>query len=163
MDEEETWTAYHEAGHAVIAFALGGEVDWMQLGGEADQWLPERYGDCRINWGKIDPNCDWQLQRELLAILAGPVAEMVYRGGFLDPARYGPWQSDWEHAWNACERFASTSGDRLQFLRHVIQYLRQQMQDKLCWAAIAAVADELVAHETLEAEQVEEVLGFWLR
>ena len=163
MDDDETWTAYHEAGHAVIAYALGGTVDWMQLGGEADEWLPDRFGDCRINWGRVDPRCDWQLQREVLTILAGPVAEMVYRGEVIDPACYGPWQSDWQHVWNACERIAGGVGVRSLFLRHVVDALSVQIRTDRCWAAIAAIADELVAHETLESEQVDEILRFWLR
>ena len=43
--DEETLTAYHESGHAVVAYALGGTIEGMQLGGEADDWLPERYGE----------------------------------------------------------------------------------------------------------------------
>ena len=31
------------------------------------------------------------------------------------------------------------------------------------WAAIAALADELLAHEVLEEESVEDILGFWFR
>ena len=56
MDDEETLTAYHEAGHAVIGYALGGVVDSLQLGGEADDQLPRRFGECRIRWGRVDPH-----------------------------------------------------------------------------------------------------------
>jgi hypothetical protein len=31
------------------------------------------------------------------------------------------------------------------------------------WAAVAALADELEAHETLEQEGIEEVLDVWMR
>ena len=44
-DSDEARTAYHEAGHAVIAYALGGTVHCLQLGGEADDWLPERFAN----------------------------------------------------------------------------------------------------------------------
>ncbi len=33
MDDDETLTAYHEAGHAVIAYALGGTVDSLAVVG----------------------------------------------------------------------------------------------------------------------------------
>ncbi len=163
MDDDETWTAYHEAGHAVIGYALGGTVDWLQLGGEADEWLPERFGDCRINWGKVDPICGWQLQRAILTILAGPVSEMVYRGEPLHPAHYGPWQDDWRRAWNASESLKSKPELRTRFLEQMITRLLTLIRSDECWAAIAAVADELLAHESLEAEQVEDILSFWLR
>jgi hypothetical protein len=163
LDDDETLTAYHEAGHAVIAHALGGKVAWLQLGGEADDWLPERFGDCRIHWGQIDPLCDWQRQREILTVLAGPVAEMVYRGESVHPALYGPWQHDWRRAWAASESFLPQPQRRRQFLERLLNQLARQMQHQPCWAAIAAIADELMAHETLEEEQISEILGFWFR
>ena len=97
--DDETLTAYHESGHAVIAYALGGTIQGMQLGGEADDWLPARFGECRIQWGRVDPDLDWQRKREILTILAGPVVEMVYRDEPFHPAFYGPWKHDWEQAW----------------------------------------------------------------
>lgn len=161
-DDDETWTAYHEAGHAVIGYALGGTVDWLQLRGEADDWLPDRFGDCRINWGKIDPACDWQRQREILTMLAGMVAETVYRGESIDPTLYGPWQDDWRRAWALCETFTPNPEWRIQFLDRMLGQLADQVRRQPCWAAIAALADELLAHETLERDQVSEILGFWI-
>lgn len=162
MDDDETLTAYHEAGHAVVAYALGGTVDSLQLWGEADQWLPERFGDCRIQWGKVDPNCDWQRQREILTFLAGPVAEMVYRGEPFHPAFYEPWQDDWKRAWVTCESLAQEPGKRMQLLETLVLQLDGHIRSERCWAAIAAIADELVAHEALEREQVDEILRFWI-
>lgn len=162
MDDDETLTAYHEAGHAVIAYALGGNVDSLQLWGEADQWLPDRFGDCRITWGRIDSNSDWQRQREILTTLAGPVAEMVYRGEPLHPAHYEPWQDDWRRAWNACETLAPSPERRIRLLEEMIVLLDGHIRSDRCWAAIAALADELVAHEAVQGEQVAEILRFWI-
>jgi len=162
VDDDETLTAYHEAGHAVIAYALGATVDSLQLWGEADQWLPERFGDCRINWGKVDPNSDWQRQREILTILAGPVAEMVYRGEPYHPAHYGPWQDDWQRAWTTCQALAPSPERRTMLLEGMMRQLNAHVRSDRCWAAIAALADELAAHEALEREQVAEILRFWI-
>ena len=76
--EDQTATAWHEAGHAVVGFALGGKVESVQLGGEADDFLPERFGDCVVNWGPVLAGSDWQRQREVMTVLAGPVGEMLY-------------------------------------------------------------------------------------
>ncbi|MGI9474330.1 MAG: cell division protein FtsH [Rubripirellula sp.] len=163
MNDDETLTAYHEAGHAVIGYALGGSIDGMQLGGEEDDWLPARFGDCRINWGRVDANSDWQRKREILTILAGPVAEMVYRDEPLHPAAYGPWKDDWERAWSTAEVIAADPKRRTRLLEQLIRELHSSIKADTCWAAIAALADELLAHEALEAEQVAEVLQFWVR
>lgn len=163
LDDDETLTAYHEAGHAVVGFVLGGQIESVGLYAEADDWLPERFGDCHVNWGRVDPNGDWQIQRELLTILAGPVAEMIYREEKLHPATYEPWQHDWYWAWQRCERMIPDPHRRAAFLETTLLWLHRQLSDQLCWAAIAAVSDELLAHEYLDAEQLADTLSFWIR
>lgn len=163
MDDEETLTAYHEAGHAVIGYALGARIEAVRLGGEADDYLPERFGDCLVNWGPISPDCDWQRQREIMTILAGPVAEMIYRGEKLHPAAFEPWQDDWRLAFSLSQSIHPNPVRRTRWLEMMIVEMHQRMNDEICWAAIAAVADELLAHEALEEEQLYETLSFWIR
>ena len=161
--DEETLTAYHESGHAVIGYALGGTVQGMQLGGEEDDWLPARFGDCRIHWGRVDPNVDWQRKREILTVLAGPVAEMVYREESYHPAVFGPWKHDWELAWCTATPMWGDERQRMRGLESIIVELKRRIQLEQIWAGGAARADELVAHEMLEEERIEDVLSFWCR
>ncbi|MEM9643612.1 MAG: cell division protein FtsH [Planctomycetota bacterium] len=163
MDEEDTVSAYHEAGHAVVGYALGAKIDAVQLGGEADDFLPERFGECRVNWGRVDPNQDSQRQRELMTILAGPVAEMIYTGEKWHPAFFGPWQSDWCQATTIATGLVADPARRVRLLETMAARLHQVMSADGCWAAIAAVADELETHEFVESDTIEEVVGFWLR
>lgn len=161
-DDDETLTAYHEAGHAAIGYALGARIESVQLGGEIDD-LPARFGDCLVNWGPVDASCDWQRLREIMTILAGPVAEMIYRGEPLHPAHYGPWTDDWRMAWECAASVAKDPQTRTRLLEQVIADLLRRMKQEPCWSAIASVADELQAHECLDEEQLAETLGFWLR
>ena len=162
LEDEETLTAYHEAGHAVVGYVLGGKIESVGLYAEAEDWLPERFGDCLVNWGPVDPACSWQVQREVLTILAGPVAEMVYRGEQLHPATFEPWQHDWMSAVASLTAVIRKPHDRLAFLNRATRWLASQLEDEYAWAAIAAVADELLAHEYLDAEQIAETIGFWV-
>ena len=161
-DEDDQWTAYHEAGHAAIGYALGARIESVQLGGDVDD-LPARFGDCRVNWGRVDPSCDWQRLREVMTVLAGPVAEMIYRSEPLHPARYGPWQEDWFRAWSCADTIMADHRSRTRWLEKVIVELHHRLQGEMCWAAIAAVADELQAHEYLDEERLSEILRFWLQ
>lgn len=163
MHDEETLSAYHEAGHAVIGFALGARIESVQLWGEADDFLPERFGDCRVNWGRVDPTADFQRQREIMTILAGPVAEMVYTGDRPHPALFEPWQADWAQANQIAAGLVMDLMARTRLLERIIVQLHQVVSTDGCWAAIAAIADELAAHELVEEDQIAEIAGFWLR
>ena len=161
-DDEETLTAYHEAGHVVVGYAMGAKIERVQLGGEADDHLPDRCGDCLVNWGQVNPDCNRQRQCELMTMLAGPVAEMIYRGEMLHPAHFGPWQGDWQQAWEHCRSSVADPERRTRLLEQLIRELHARMSSDDCWAAIAAVADELLAHEYLEEEQLRGALEFWI-
>jgi hypothetical protein len=67
-------TAYHEAGHAVAALALGRPVAWVSI-------RPDRkfLGVCAFQKGVFRPSEDW-VEREAVIALAGPAAEAGYTG-----------------------------------------------------------------------------------
>ena len=159
-EEDETITAYHEAGHAAVGYALGGNIESIGLYAEADDFLPERFGDCHVNWGRVDPNANWQIQREVLTILAGPIAEKIYRGESLHPATYLPWRYDWELAVTRSGQIENLQ--QAKFLAAALALLESRLREDRCWAAIAAVADELLAHEYLDGEQLAGTLAFWI-
>ena len=160
--DEETLTAYHEAGHAVIAFALGGEIDSIGLYAEADDWLPERYGDCHVHWGRVDVNCSWQIQREVLTLLAGPVSEQIYRDSSMHPAQYAPWRYDWLMACQRVQQVVRTPSQQASIMETLLEWLQRLLSRPENWAAVAAVADELLAHEYLDGEMLEDTLRFWI-
>ena len=115
-----------------------------------------------MNWGPVVPNSNWQIERELLTILAGPVAEAIYRGEPLHPAVFPPWRYDWEQALIRCAKMVSEKKKCVRLLEKLYATLHQRMSEDECWAAVAAVADELLAHEYLEREQILATLQFWI-
>ena len=68
---EATSTAYHEAGHAVLALALGRPVHQVSV-------LPnqEYLGTCAFGKAPFRPSEDW-LEREILIALGGIAAEAL--------------------------------------------------------------------------------------
>src|SRR5437870_12418780 len=69
-------TAYHEAGHAVLALALGRPVHRVSV-------LPDRdgLGLCEFRKGVTRPSEDW-LEREALIALGGIAAEARHSGAY---------------------------------------------------------------------------------
>lgn len=51
---------------------------------------------------------------------------------------------------------------RLAYLERVSIQLYHRLNKDDLWAALASLADHLLAHESLEGEQVEEIVGEWL-
>ena len=162
MDDEESLTAYHEAGHATIGFALGGKVEAIQLGGESEVSGVRQYGDCKIAWHAVGSDLDVHCQREILTTLAGPAAEMLYAGREIALRSFGPWEQDYHTAWFLLDRFPISSNEKDKLLKNLIQQLKSILDEDDCWAAVAALADALLAHEYLEAEETEEILSYWL-
>ncbi len=167
-DDDELNTAYHEAGHAIIGCALGAHIESVSLSqasiyDDHDDGLPRRFGDCIVNWGRVDPDQRWQQQRELLTILAGPVAEWVYRGDDTDELDTASWELDWQHAQRCVEQMVVGSKQQIRLLRSVIERLRRVIASEPVWPAVAALADELMIGDAIEADRVAELVRFWWR
>lgn len=159
-------TAYHEAGHAVVAAVLGGEV--LQVTIEPDHLEdPTRDGDTQVRWHRRRYTASQLVHCEILTVLAGPAAELIYSAedlhfGTLQLGQLMQWQDDWQAA-QQLVRILPTPADQAQaYLTQARRQLALRLSDVSCWQAIAEVADLLDAHGTLEGEDVHEVVRRWL-
>lgn len=158
MDE---LTAYHEAGHAVVAMQLGAAVLSMSIDPDDDDG-PRRYGEIEIGWPS-DEFDDLQIrQRSVIVALAGPVAEMIHTGEPFHPGLVAEWKEDWRTAWTSAAIIAKDERKRLRFLEDVVARLHKRLSTARHWHAIAALVDQLVAHETLDEEQISDAVCDWL-
>ena len=128
-------TAYHEAGHAVLALALGRPVQRVSA-------LPnrERLGQCDFRKGVVRPSEDW-LEREILIALGGLAAEARHCGA------YG-----WEEAERdlryvrklAVQRAGERATERLE--RRMLAKAENILADDGHWRAVELIAAELIRH-----------------
>jgi hypothetical protein len=126
-------TAYHEAGHAVVALALGRPVHRVSV-------LPnhERLGQCDVRKGTFRPSVDW-VEQEMLIALGGPAAEARHTG---DYAWAGPGQ-DWQYVRGlAVRRAGERRAGRLtsRLLAKAEHLLAQEGH----WQAVELIAAELL-------------------
>lgn len=156
-------TAYHECGHAVAAKLFGGQIDLLTIEPDLDdETLPQRTGEIRVFWP--DGACSEKelAIREIKVCLAGPVVEMIFDQSQFAPQFIEEWAYDWQFAVERAREFLPRNKSVPEQLAEYVHQLLQFFERDDIWAAVAALADELEAHETLEPEQIDEVLETWL-
>jgi hypothetical protein len=116
------------------------------------------FGQVEIYWPRRP-----SLVNELSVILAGPVAEMIYRSEPLHPGLVPEWSEDWKQAWATARRQSKTDLICLRSLEQTVASLYRTLSEDRFWSAIAAVQDLLMAHEEIEHEQIEYEVNVWLR
>lgn len=160
---ELAYTAYHEAGPAVIGTLLGGVVHIVTIEPPREDG-PPRYGDTHIEWPLAGVSFADQALREVKTALAGPAAEAVYRDEYQQLRITQENSADWLAASQHASTLLADELQRNTLLHHIFsQQLHLLRCDERVWSAVAAVADALLAHEMIESEQIEELVGFWMR
>ncbi|VTS06527.1 ATP-dependent metallopeptidase FtsH/Yme1/Tma family protein [Tuwongella immobilis] len=131
-------TAFHEAGHAVIALALERPVSGVSV-------LPnrERLGVCKFDKGVQRPSDDW-IEREILIALAGMAAEAQITG------RYGVEGAAHDLRYVrklAMQRVGERQLDK--FVRRMLSKVENLLADTGNWRAVELIAAELVKLGTI--------------
>ncbi len=153
--------AYHEAGHAFTALQLGARVLSLTIDPDWDDG-PQRYGDVEIAWSEADFSDEALNERTILVALAGPVAEMIHTGDPFHPAMVAEWAQDWRVAWRAAATRFPDQRRRMDYLERTSIDLYHRLSNDEQWSAIAVLVDHLLAHDTLDEEQILEIVGDWL-
>jgi ATP-dependent Zn protease len=158
MDDCDELTAYHEAGHALMAIALGGQILHVSIEPNKDDG-PQRFGESIVKWPVTARE-----QIELFEIqvsLAGPIAEMTYSGEIQSIGSVQEFADDWQRCLAHAAVLKSTVKEQLILLVQVQASLFKFFESENSWAAVSAIADELLAHETIEHECIAEIATFW--
>jgi ATP-dependent Zn protease len=157
----EEISAYHESGHALVAISVGARVRSVTIEPEWDDG-PRRHADIQVEWPNARRADRKQSEKLVLVALAGPVAEMLHTGDPYHPGLIAEWADDWRLAWEAAAGPYPDERARLAYLERTTADLHRWLSRDDRWAALAAIVDELVAHETLEGDEVHEIVRQWL-
>lgn len=160
MSSEET-IAYHEAGHALMAWKAGARIESLTIDPESDDSLA-REGEARVIWEPSRYTAQEFAICGISVALAGPVAELVQSGSDADEQQLNAWTVDWKEAWEAAGRIHHSPEARLTMIEAAVRDLRLLFEDERWWSALAAIADHLLAWDSLEHDDVEEIAEHWL-
>lgn len=142
-----------------MAVCLGGKVHSLSIDPDWDDG-PRREGDVEVHWPEAI--AAEVVPKSIQVALAGPVAEMIYTGDPFHPALVAEWSNDWETAWNLARRTFADEKRRMRFLESETRSVYQMLHRDRIWQAIAALADEVLAHEILESEEIHNTIQRWL-
>ena len=136
-------TAYHEAGHAVIALVLGRSVQRVSI-------LPklQTLGRCEFQKGRTRPSEDW-LEREILISLAGLAAEARHTGQYAWDGAARDLQTVKQLA---TQRAGERHVERLQ--KRLLSKVEHMLEQPETWRAVQLIAAELLRSETISGRAV---------
>ena len=160
MPEDSEITAWHEAGHAMMAILQGGRLERVTLEPPFDDG-PARYGDTVTRWTGL--GAKELALAEIYVSLAGPVVEMIYTGDRVAIASEPEWLADWQRAKLSAAAMSRDAASADKLLRQTVSAIFELFEDRHQWAAVSAIADDLLAFETLEHDQVADTIAFWQR
>jgi ATP-dependent Zn protease len=132
-------TAYHEAGHAVLALASGRPVDWVSI-------RPDRQflGLCAFRKAVFRPSEDW-LEREAIIALGGLAAEARFAGAYC-------WEGagrDYDYVFDLAKSRAGRDKAADRLVRRFLSKAEHLLARPGHWEAVEKIAAELLRLEEI--------------
>lgn len=132
-------TAYHEAGHAVIAMAVGRPLHKVTIAANRN-----RLGLCHVQKGRARASKDW-LEDEILILLAGMAAESQLSGAY----NLGGAQQDLKMARRLAIMRAGNEQQAERLERRLLTKTEHLLTDEGHWNAVQDIAKDLLERETI--------------
>lgn len=140
-------TAYHEAGHAVVALALDRPVVKVSIRPNRD-----RLGICAFGKAVLRPSQDW-LERELLIALAGMAAEARQTGTY-DRLAAG---RDLQYARGLARQRAGNARQAERLEQRLLNKVENLLDQPENWLAVERIAAELLIQQEISGRQAKHI------
>ncbi len=146
----------HEAGHALIAHLLGGEVVCVTVEHDDGFWE----GRTEVRWSAGIERAELDRRLAMVAV-AGVLAELVHEGDALleDPDAMSAWRGDEERFLLQTARLESDSRRLASLRRELVSVVHCMLSAEDAVERRLRLVDMLLAHETLDAVLVAEALS----
>lgn len=137
-------TAYHEAGHAVMALVLGRLIDRVTIVPGKTQFGTATLGQCKIQKTRTKSSKDW-LEDEMLILLAGMVAEAQFTGEYCTSGA----TQDLRAVRRLAESRSGGGGQVERLERRALDKAEYLLSDSEHWQAVEAIVKQLLEHQTI--------------
>jgi ATP-dependent Zn protease len=144
-----TATAYHEAGHAVMAVSLGRLVHKVTIAPGKSQFGEARLGTCDIRKGRSKASKDL-LEEDVLILLAGMVAESHFTGEYCPQGA----SQDLRYVEQMLRQRVSSEKQLEKLSRRMLDKTEHLLQDKGHAKAIVLIAEDLIQRTTISGRAV---------
>jgi ATP-dependent Zn protease len=142
-------TAYHEAGHAVMAHALGRLVKKVTIQPGKSQFGSKRLGVCELNKGRTKATKDL-LEEDVLILMAGMVAEARFTGAYCPQGA----AQDLMHVRRLLANRARTESQFEKLHRRLLDKTEHMLHDPIAVAAVEWIHNELLERESVSGRAV---------
>lgn len=153
VDADRMATAYHEAGHAVMALSVGRPVEKVTIIAAALQTGGSRLGACKVQKGRSKASKD-ALEDEAMILLAGMVAESHFTRKFSP----GGAAQDLRMAQRLLSDRAGSERQLERLLTRVLKKTEHVLAESVNVDAIASIATELYEKETISGRAVRQLM-----
>ncbi|MCO8122659.1 cell division protein FtsH [Stieleria sp. TO1_6] len=142
-------TAYHEAGHAVVALSLGRLIQKVTILPGKSQFGVARLGACEIRKGRSKASKD-PVEDEALILLAGMVAEARFTGQYCQQGA----TADLRTLRRLLHNRASSEGQMERLQRRLLDKTEHLLRDEGHAMAVEMIARELIEKTTISGRAV---------
>ena len=152
-DPQLTATAYHEAGHAVMASLVGRPIQKVSIAPGKLQTGGGRLGVCQMQKGRIKSSKDW-LEDEVMILFSGMVAESHFTGKYC-PAGAG---QDLRNIVRLLRTRCTNDRQLEKAQRRMLDKTEHLLSDDATSQAIRMIAEELLSKTTISGRAVKHFL-----
>jgi hypothetical protein len=145
----QTATAWHEAGHAVMAVSLGRSIEKVTISPARLQTGGSRLGICKIQKGRSKASND-RLEEDVMILLAGMVAESRFTGRYCTDGA----AQDLSFVERLLSKRASNERQLERLTRRMLDKTEHILTDEGHAKAIQFIAEELIRKVTISGRAV---------
>lgn len=153
-DSRRQATAYHEAGHAVMALLMGRPIEKVTICPAQMQAGGSRLGACKIQKGRTKASQD-PMETEVMVLLAGMVGESQLTHRYCQDGA----AQDLMMVERLLSRRTSRERDLQKQAKRMLKKTEHVLSDDTNRRAIASIAMELIRKDTISGRAVRQLFA----